>query len=190
MQKETLIHNGDHLEYELEHQDVPARERPDWPLPSFDAKDWAEAFCTWFPNATADRAADGAMTKVDINEDMMTTWFANALMRGYDEATMRLQNANTTWVGELHELRERAKSLKDTEEQLAALTAQLDRMRTAMTSARYLMPYIKTYLTNLARVPGGPVAAVDGMQHVHTFRDFDDEGKSIPDRRFPGGKQP
>jgi hypothetical protein len=45
-------------------------DRPDWPLPSFDARDWAKAFCkTWS----------------GIDEDVMVAWFANALMRGYDQ---------------------------------------------------------------------------------------------------------
>ena len=56
----------------------PSRDDPTWPLPSFDARDWAEAFC-----ATAKKQGH------DIDEDWMVTWFANALMRGYDEARMR-----------------------------------------------------------------------------------------------------
>lgn len=50
------------------------RNDPNWPLPSFDARDWAEAFCQRFP---------------EIPEDAAITWFANALMRGYDEYSMR-----------------------------------------------------------------------------------------------------
>ncbi len=49
----------------------PSRDDPNWPLPSFYAKDWAEAFCKRFPS---------------VPEDEALTWFANALMRGYDEA--------------------------------------------------------------------------------------------------------
>jgi hypothetical protein len=52
----------------------PSRDDPTWPLPSFDARDWAEAFCAQFP---------------EVEEGMMVTWFANALMRGFDEARMR-----------------------------------------------------------------------------------------------------
>ncbi len=48
----------------------PNRDDPNWPLPSFDAKDWADAFHALFP---------------DSDRDLMHTWFANALMRGYDE---------------------------------------------------------------------------------------------------------
>lgn len=65
---------GDHIEFEMEHADTPPKERPDWPLPSFDARDWAEAFCKLNPG---------------MDEDLMIAWFANALMRGYDEATSR-----------------------------------------------------------------------------------------------------
>jgi hypothetical protein len=61
---------GDHFEFEKEMEGVPDKERPDWPLPSFDARDWAEAFCKLNPS---------------IEEDLMITWFANALMRGYDQ---------------------------------------------------------------------------------------------------------
>ena len=49
----------------------PSRDDPNWPLPSFYAKDWAEAFCKRFPS---------------VPEDEALTWFANALMRGYNKA--------------------------------------------------------------------------------------------------------
>jgi hypothetical protein len=62
--------NGDHAEFEREHANTKPEDRPDWPLPSFDARDWAKAFCkTWS----------------GIDEDVMVAWFANALMRGYDQ---------------------------------------------------------------------------------------------------------
>ena len=66
----TRILNGDHAEFEREHADTKPEDRPDWPLPSFDARDWAKAFCKRFP---------------DMDEQVMVGWFANALMRGYDE---------------------------------------------------------------------------------------------------------
>jgi len=69
-----IILNGDHAEFENEHADTPPKERPDWPLPSFDARDWAEAFCKRNPG---------------VDEGLMIAWFANALMRGYDEAQAR-----------------------------------------------------------------------------------------------------
>jgi hypothetical protein len=69
-----IILNGDHAEFERDHANMPPRERPDWPLPSFDASDWAEAFC----KIARDKGHD-------IDEVWMTTWFAGALMRGYDE---------------------------------------------------------------------------------------------------------
>ena len=75
-----LILGGDHAAYEIEHADVPARERPDWPLPSFDARDWAAAF----------RETAVSLGYADMDEGWLTTWFANALMRGFDEATARM----------------------------------------------------------------------------------------------------
>jgi hypothetical protein len=69
-----MIMCGDQLEFEIEHRNTPPRERPDWPLPSFDALDWAEAFCRINPQMPV---------------DIMITWFANALMRGYDEHARR-----------------------------------------------------------------------------------------------------
>jgi hypothetical protein len=69
-----LILNGDHAEFEREHANTPPHERPDWPLPSFDARDWAAAFCKINPK---------------MPEDIMVTWFANALMRGFDECASR-----------------------------------------------------------------------------------------------------
>lgn len=70
-----VILNGDHAEYERENAGVPPKERSDWPLPSFDAQDWAEAFCKLFPQ---------------MDEGLMLTWFAGALMRGYDEHAARM----------------------------------------------------------------------------------------------------
>jgi hypothetical protein len=66
--------NGDRLAFEIEHADTPPRDRPDWPLPSFSATDWAAAFCERNPS---------------MDEGMMIAWFANALMRGYDEGVAR-----------------------------------------------------------------------------------------------------
>lgn len=52
---------------------------PHWPAPSFDAKDWAEAF------------VDLVKRKPEIatDEATMIGWFANALMRGWDEHARR-----------------------------------------------------------------------------------------------------
>ena len=49
---------------------------PHWPLSSFDARDWAQAFCERFPGH---------------DEGLMISWFANALMRGYDERAAALE---------------------------------------------------------------------------------------------------
>lgn len=76
------------------------KDDPNWPLPSFDARDWAEAFCKRFavcePNGLV----------VDDAEGLMTTWFATALMRGWDEHAGRIAALNdeqrlllTTWFG-------------------------------------------------------------------------------------------
>lgn len=79
-----LIHNGDHAQYEIDNANTPLRERSDWPLPSFDAKDWAEAFCK-VANAHGFKDAKGD----PVDEGWMIGWFANALMRGYDERARR-----------------------------------------------------------------------------------------------------
>lgn len=77
-----IIMNGDHAEFEAEWaaSGKPDNERPDWPLPSFDARDWAAAFCK-IANGFGFKDAEGK----PIDEGWMITWFANALMRGYDE---------------------------------------------------------------------------------------------------------
>ena len=61
-----------------------ATERPaNWPIPSFDARDWAREFCRI------------AKTKGhDLDEGWMITWFANALMRGWDEHARRTKQSN------------------------------------------------------------------------------------------------
>lgn len=79
-----LIHNGDHAQYEIDNANTPPKERSDWPLPSFDAKDWAEAFCK-IANEAGFKDANGQ----PIDGGWMVTWFANALMRGYDEHAKR-----------------------------------------------------------------------------------------------------
>jgi hypothetical protein len=64
-----MIYIEDHLQYELDNINTPKEERSDWPLSSFDAQDWAKAFCKQYP----------------VDEGEMIGWFAAALMRGYDE---------------------------------------------------------------------------------------------------------
>lgn len=78
MAEMKIIHNGDHAEFEAEWAGKDPKTRPDWPLPSFDARDWAEAFCKI-------AKAHGH----DLDEGWITTWFANALMRGFDEYAAR-----------------------------------------------------------------------------------------------------
>jgi len=72
---------GDRMAHELEHANTPLHDCSDWPLPSFDAQDWAKAF---IKAATENKWLD------KIDEEIMVTWFANALMRGYDEGTARV----------------------------------------------------------------------------------------------------
>jgi len=73
---------GDQIEFEREHANTPPKERPDWPMPSFDADDWAEAFCKFNPS---------------VDKGLMLTWFASALMRGFDEGWARAgRNARAT----------------------------------------------------------------------------------------------
>jgi hypothetical protein len=69
-----LIHNGDHAQFEIDSAHVAPKDRPDWPLPSFDAMDWAEAFHKRHPT---------------IAVDDLLPWFAGALMRGFDEHSSR-----------------------------------------------------------------------------------------------------
>ena len=75
---------GDHAAFEAEWaaSGRPDNERPDWPLPSFDARDWAKAFLDAFENGD-----DQFLT-----EDTMVGWFANALMRGYDQRSAELSD--------------------------------------------------------------------------------------------------
>lgn len=70
MTAHPVLLNGDHAAFDLDHANTRPEDRPDWPLPSFDALDWAKAFCLVFPA---------------IEQDIAATWFANALMRGYDQ---------------------------------------------------------------------------------------------------------
>lgn len=84
------IMNGDHAQFEIDNSNTPPHERPDWPLPSFDAADWARAFCR-IAGERGYRDHDGA----PIDEAWMISWFANALMRGFDEHAARMANSST-----------------------------------------------------------------------------------------------
>lgn len=75
-----IILCGDHAAYEAEHPNTPPEEMPHWPLPSFDAQDWAKAFCK-IATKLGYKDADGN----PVDEGWMVAWFANALMRGYDQ---------------------------------------------------------------------------------------------------------
>ena len=87
-----VILNGDHAEFEREHANTKPEDRPDWPLPSFDARDWAAAFCK-IANEHGFKNAKGEV----IDKDWMIGWFANALMRGFDEhAALTVDNAPPT----------------------------------------------------------------------------------------------
>jgi|HubBroStandDraft_2_1064218.scaffolds.fasta_scaffold00003_78 hypothetical protein len=78
-----IILGGDHAAFEAEWaaSGRPDNERPDWPLPSFDAQDWAKAFCKIANEDLGYRDPEGN----PLDEGWMITWFANALMRGYDQ---------------------------------------------------------------------------------------------------------
>lgn len=59
--------------------ETPDPNDPTWPLPSFDARDWAKAFVK----------IAATVGYPDMDEEWMVTWFANALMRGFDEHARR-----------------------------------------------------------------------------------------------------
>jgi hypothetical protein len=90
-----IILNGDHAEFEREHVNTKPEDRPDWPLPSFDAQDWAKAFCRRF--MVMSRSDAKSIVDDDDQIGLMTTWFANALMRGYDEHAARSRPQPESW---------------------------------------------------------------------------------------------
>jgi ribosomal protein L37AE/L43A len=61
---------------------APAADLPS-PLPSFDARDWAKSFV----------AHVKAIPGIPADEETMLGWFANALMRGFDENDARWRKA-------------------------------------------------------------------------------------------------
>jgi hypothetical protein len=83
--------NGDHAEFEKEHANTPPHERPDWPLLSFDARDWAAAFCKIANEKFGFKDAAGN----PLDEGWMVAWFAGALMRGFDEHAARQPRAGS-----------------------------------------------------------------------------------------------
>ncbi len=74
-----IILCGDHAEFEAQWAGKDPRDRPDWPLPSFDARDWAASF----------RKIAIDLGYSDMDEGWLIGWFANSLMRGYDEGCTR-----------------------------------------------------------------------------------------------------
>jgi hypothetical protein len=84
-----VILNGDHAEFETEWVGKDPKDRPDWPLPSFDAMDWANAFCK-IADTYGIKDAKGER----IDEGWMVSWFASALMRGYDQRSSEVNNLN------------------------------------------------------------------------------------------------
>lgn len=84
-----VIMNGDHAEFEQELAGKDPKTRPDWPLPSFDATDWAAAFCK-IANGFGYKDAKGQ----PVDEGWMIGWFANALMRGYDQRSSEVAALN------------------------------------------------------------------------------------------------
>ena len=84
-----MIHNGDHAQFEIDNANVPPEQRPDWPLPSFDARDWAKAFCKIAKEKHG----------LEIDEGWALAWFASALMRGHDEAEGRACRETREFIG-------------------------------------------------------------------------------------------
>jgi len=83
-----------------------------WPLPSFHAVDWARAFIEAFGNRPD-----------QIDEAVMTGWFANALMRGFDEHTSRHRKELEQLHHDLSAMRE---ELRETRLRLWKVTCAVD----------------------------------------------------------------
>lgn len=106
---------------------------------SFDAHDWAKAFVAIAkasPTTVRLNCGAGELYIPLPDEEWMTTWFANALMRGYDEHRWELErDSNDTvtylrnWV--THE-RERCDRLIDRNTDLLAENALLHGYRDAV----------------------------------------------------------
>jgi hypothetical protein len=100
-----VIYNGDHLAFEQEWAGVEPQKRPDWPWPSFDPADWALAF-----REAAILSKD--RLKIDRAEcerdGWVSAWFANAMMRGYDEAELHLTGPYREAVERLDAMQRRA----------------------------------------------------------------------------------
>lgn len=128
--------NGDRAEFERAAANIQMKERPDWPLPSFDARDWAEAFCK-IAAQHGYRDRDGK----PIDEAWMATWFANTLMRGYDEARARLAAERDEARADFgRSVFDRAKAQRSE----AELHGQVDRLQGLLRRCR-------TVLSNMAR---------------------------------------
>lgn len=74
--------NSDYRKAVMDQNSTPANPAPITPLSSFDARVWARSFIEH-------NKIDPSIAR---DEETMVTWFANALMRGYDEY------ANIDWV--------------------------------------------------------------------------------------------
>jgi hypothetical protein len=63
---------------------VSAPRSPTWPYESFDAREWAAAFLEFHP-------------QYGVDYELLVGWFANALMRGYDEHAARRRSWRHRW---------------------------------------------------------------------------------------------
>lgn len=70
----SIITINEHAHGDDSHEEIIIqRVDENWFYHSFDARVWAHAFCEAHP---------------EMDEQVMAGWFANALMRGYDEARL------------------------------------------------------------------------------------------------------
>ncbi len=83
----TTAQCGDELEAKLQLEGTPLDQRPDFPLCSFDANDWAKAFMHQHTAMGPDPAP--------IDLEVIRAWFASALMTGYDHRAAQAREHDT-----------------------------------------------------------------------------------------------
>lgn len=130
----------------------PYKSDPNWPLPSFDARDWARSFC--------EIAAKNGHH--DIDEGWMISWFANALMRGYDENARRVGKLlghvrNATDI-------QRSPGNWNCNHYMHGMANGLIFALHTMENGEGTPPYLdapKKWLDDRPRIEGGPVSSVE-----------------------------
>ena len=141
---------------------------PDKLLSTMDAKVWTDEFM----------AAKARLGNKEFDHAMMLSWFANAIMAGFDEANRRAQRALDAEREKVKELEEQLRlancdqvntenDLNDVTSQLATLQAQLRRVEGERNTARHRVDALEAREIDV-EILQGDLTTLRQLVEVHT----------------------